>query len=195
MTRPASLLVALLMSTYSAVAFDDPSGSWLISYEFLDGSSSGTLVGGSVTTIAKANSTLHGRSTLGDRSDGFLIGLAEGSSFDAVITFRQRPVIFVRLAGTFSSDEMLGSFSAYSSDGGFWWGNFSAIWADSGEGGANYVNAKDDDLTPKPTVFIDPEAIWSEQQGKENRDAFEIYYSRDTVLMCRNKPMIWQWWL
>jgi hypothetical protein len=50
-------------------------------------------------------------------------------------------------------------------------------------------------LVPKPTAFIDPEAIWSEQQGKERRDSFEINYSRDTVLMCRNKPMIWQWWL
>ncbi|MBN2251625.1 MAG: hypothetical protein JW724_06100 [Candidatus Altiarchaeota archaeon] len=53
------------------------------------------------------------------------------------------------------------------------------------EGDTSYL--QDADLTAKPTIFIDPEAIWSEQQGKENRDAFEIYYSRNTVLMCRKK--------
>jgi hypothetical protein len=193
MTRLASLLLALVMSNCSAVAFDDLSGSWLIDYEFGDGNVSGPLASGSVATISEANSTICGKSTLGDRSDGFLIGLAEGSSFDVAITFRRGPTIFVRLAGGFYGDEMMGSFSAYSSDGGFWMGNFSAVRTGAGEGDANYL--QDADLVPKPTVFIDPEAIWSEQQGKENRDAFEIYYSRDTVLMCRNKPMIWQWWL
>jgi hypothetical protein len=193
MVRWAGLLAALLMATCTAVAFDDLSGSWQISYEFLDGNASGPLSCGSVVTIYKANSTLHGRSTLSDRSDGFLMGLAEGSSFDAAITFRRSPTIFVRLAGGFAGDEMRGSFSAYSSDGDFWMGNFSAMRADPGEGDANYL--QDAELAAKPTIFIDPEAIWSEQQGKENRDTFEIYYSRNTVLMCRNKPMIWQWWL
>jgi len=193
MMKLASLLLTL-MSTCSAVASDDLSGSWQISYEFEDGNVSGPLAGGSVASISEAGSTLCGRSTLRDRGDGFLIGLSEGGDFDAAITFRQTPTIFVRLAGGFAGDEMVGDFSAYSSDGGFWWGNFSAMRADSaGEVDANYL--QDADLVPKPTVFIDPEAIWSEQQGKENRDTFEICYSRNTVLMCRNKPMIWQWWL
>lgn len=104
------------MATCTAVASDDLSGSWLISYEFEDGNVSGPLAGGSVTSVSEANSTLHGRSTLCDRNDGFLMGISEGSSFDLAITFRQRPTIFVRLAGTFSSDEMRGSFSAYSFD-------------------------------------------------------------------------------
>ena len=68
-----------------------------------------------------------------------------------------------------------------------------ATRAGPGEGDANYL--QDADLAAKPTVFRDPEGIWSVQQGKESRSAFEIYYSRNTVLMCRNKPMIWQWWL
>jgi hypothetical protein len=144
--------------------------------------------------LGQPGSTLCGRSTLRDRGDGFLIGLSEGGDFDAAITFRQTPTIFVRLAGGFVGDEMVGGFSAYSSDGGFWWGNFSAMRADpASEVDANYL--QDADLVLKPTVFIDPEAIWSEQQGKEKRDTFEICYSRNTVLMCRNKPMIWQWWL
>lgn len=70
-------------------------------------------------------------------------------------------------------------------------GNFLRRGPAPGRVHASYT--EDADLALKPTVFIDPEAIWSEQQGKERRDAFEINYSRDTVLMCRNKPMIWQW--
>jgi hypothetical protein len=192
-TRVASLLLTLMISTCSAVASDDLSGRWLIDYEFGDDDVSGPLAGGSVASISEADSTLSGKSTLRGRGDGFLIGLSEGSDFDLAITFRETPTIFVRLAGGFVGDEMDGSFSAYSSDGEFWMGNFSALRTGAGEGDASYL--QDADLAPKPTIFIDPEAIWSEQQGKENRDPFEISYSKDTVLMCRNKPMIWQWWL
>ncbi|HOO53425.1 MAG TPA: hypothetical protein PLM24_06545 [Methanothrix sp.] len=193
MMKPTGLLLTLMISTCSAFASEDLSGSWLIDYEFEDGDVSGPLSGFSVASISEADSTLSGKSTLRGRGDGFLIGLSEGCSFDLAITFRKAPKIFVRLAGGFAGDEMQGSFSAYSSDGEFWMGNFSAVRTGAGEGDVNYL--QDADLVPKPTIFIDPEAIWSEQQGKENRDAFEISYSRDTVLMCRNKPMIWQWWL
>ncbi|MDF0594002.1 hypothetical protein P0O24_10460 [Methanotrichaceae archaeon M04Ac] len=187
------LLIAFHISACYAVAVSDLSSTWLIGFELEGGNDVGPLAGGSVASISEAGSTLCGRSTLGGRNDGFLIGLAEGRSIDIAITFRRSPVIFVRLVGGFDAGEMRGRFSAYSSDGDFWMGNFSARRAGPGEGRASY--AEDADLAPKPTVFIDPEAIWSEQQGKERRDAFDIYYSRDTVLMCRNKPMIWQWWL
>lgn len=193
MTINAVFLAALLVFTCTAVASDDLSGRWLFSYEFGDKIVSGPLADGSVATVSEADSTLSGRSTLRGRGDGFLIGLSEGCNFDIAITFRKTPTIFVRLTGSFDGDEMDGSFSAYSSDGGFWTGGFSAVRTSREEGDEN--NLQDADLAPKPTVFIDPEAIWSEQQGKEDRDPFEIYYSKNTVLMCRNKPMIWLWWL
>ncbi len=187
------LLIVFQISACYSVAVSDLSSTWLIGYELEGGNDGGPLAGGSVATFSNASSTFGGRSTLGGRNDGFLIGLAEGRSIDRAITFRHSPVIFVRLVGGFDADEIRGRFSAYSSDGDFWMGNFSATRAGPGEGHASY--AEDADMALKPTVFIDPEAIWSEQQGKERRDAFEINYSRDAVLMCRNKPMIWQWWL
>lgn len=192
--KPASLLLMLMISACSAFASDDLSGSWRFSYEFDDEIVSGPLASGSVASISEADSTLSGRSTLRGRGDGFLIGLSEGSDFDIAITFRKTPTIFVRLTGSFDGDEMEGSFSAYTSDGRFWTGDFSAVRTSREEGdGKNYI--QDPDLAPKPTVFIDPEAIWSEQQGKVDRDPFEISYSKNTILMCRTKPMIWQWWL
>lgn len=170
------LLIAFQISACYSVAVSDLSSTWLIGYESEGENDGGPLAGGGVASISEAGSTLDGRSTLGGRNDGFLIGLAEGGSVDMAITFRHNPVIFVRLVGDFDADEVRGRFSAYSSDGNSWMGNFSARLAGPGEG-------------------LDPEAIWSEQRGKERRYAFEINYSRDTVLMCRNKPMIWQWWL
>ena len=187
------LMIVFQISACYAVAVSDLSSSWLIGYELEGGNDGGPLAGGSAASITESGSTLCGRSTLDGRNDGFLIGLAEERSIDVAITFRHNPVIFVRLAGSFDADEIRGRFSAYSSDGDFWMGTFSATRAGPGEGHASY--AEDADVVPKPTVFIDPEAIWSEQQGKDRRDVFDIYYSRDTVLMCRNKPMIWQWWL
>lgn len=170
------LLIAFQISACYAGEVGDLSSTWLIGYESEGENDGGPLAGGGVASISEAGSTLDGRSTLGGRNDGFLIGLAEGRSVDMAITFRHNPVIFVRPVGDFDADEVRGRFSAYSSDGNSWMGNFSARLAGPGEG-------------------LDPEAIWSEQRGKERRYAFEINYSRDTVLMCRNKPMIWQWWL
>jgi hypothetical protein len=53
-------------------------------------------------------------------------------------------------------------------------------------------------VVPEPTIFVDPEAFYYEQgkqTDKAKRDKFVIKYARNTVLMCRNKPMLWQWWL
>jgi len=48
---------------------------------------------------------------------------------------------------------------------------------------------------PKPTLYLDPEANWSAQQDSGVRETFVIRYQRNTILMCRNKPLIWDWWL
>ncbi|MDD5735806.1 MAG: hypothetical protein PHQ39_10120, partial [Methanothrix soehngenii] len=53
----------------------------------------------------------------------------------------------------------------------------------------------DEDLMPKPTLYLDPEANWSAQQDSGVRETFVIRYQRNTVLMCRKKPLIWDWWL
>jgi hypothetical protein len=50
-------------------------------------------------------------------------------------------------------------------------------------------------VVPEPTVFLDPEAFYYDQADKAQREKFAIKYARNTILMCRNKPMLWQWWL
>ena len=187
------LFVILLISTGITTASDDLSGRWKISYEVQGGDPGDQLADGSVASISKTESTLHGRLSLGNRSDGFLIGLFESGTFNAAATFCQKPTMFVILRGNHIGDNLRGSFTAYYKDGGFWMGDFTASRAGIGESYVNYT--QDADLVPKPTIYLDPEAIWSAQLGKGKKDSFDINYSRNTVLMCRNKPMIWQWWL
>lgn len=126
------------------------------------------------------------------------------SSFRAAISFRYDPAMFVQLTGSRTDGELLGSFTATSSKGGFWKGSFKAIQLTTGTGdvinpdtGVDPVSftPTDVDLLPEPTEYLDPEANWSAQQESGVRETFVIRYQRNTILMIRNKPFIWQWWL
>lgn len=196
------LFAALLMSAGTVMASNNPSGLWNISYDVQWGNPGDLLAKSSVASIYEEGSTLRGESSLGNRSGGSLIGLSNGSDFDAAITFRQKPSVFMRLKGDCTDKNLQGSFTASSSNGYFWKGHFTASQARSGEtmdqeDGINPLEymTKDVAVVPAPTVFIEPEAFYYEQEGKAERRTFAINYSRNTILMCRNVPMIWQWWL
>jgi hypothetical protein len=192
----------LLISAGTAIATDDPSGLWNISYEVQWGNPGDLLAESSVASIYEEGSTLRGGSSMGNRSDGSLIGLSNGRDFDATITFRQKPSLFLRLAGGCTGDSLQGNFTASSSNGHFWRGRFTASQAKSREmlkqeseiNPLEYMT-KDVTVAPAPTLFIEPEAFFYEQTGKAERRAFAINYSRNTILMCRNVPMLGQWWL
>lgn len=198
----ATLLLFLFVAT--STASDDLSGRWKISYIVQSGSPGNPWAEGGVASLSEKDSTLQGRATMGNRSDGYLIGCCKGSAVQAVITFRHNPAVFVRLTGSRVEGELRGSFTASSSEGGFWEGNFRAIQLTTGAGdvinpeaGANPANFTplDEDLRPKPTLFRDPEANWSANQESGGKEIFVIRYQRNTILMCRNKPLLWQWWL
>ncbi|MFZ2472368.1 MAG: hypothetical protein WAW52_10560 [Methanothrix sp.] len=199
------LLAALLAFLFvlSAAAYDDLSGRWKISYEVQSGGPDDRLAEGSVASLSEKDSTLQGRATLGNRGDGYVIGYCIESSFRAAITFRRNPAIFVRLTGERMGEGLRGSFTASSGEG-FWRGNFTATQTTTGAGevidpeaGANLVSfaPPDVDLLPEPTIYLDPEANWSAQHEGGAKKIFVIRYQRNTILMCRNVPMIWQWWL
>lgn len=196
------LLAALLMAANTAIASNDPSGLWNLSYDVQWGNPGDLLPSSSAASIYEEGSTLRGEFSLGNRSDGSLIGLSNGSDFDATITFHQKPSLFLRLAGGCTGDSLQGSFTASSTNGGFWKGRFKASQAKSGEtleqkdeiDPLEYMT-KDVAVTPAPTSFIEPEAFFYEQTGKAERRAFVINYSRNTILMCWNVPLLWQWWL
>jgi hypothetical protein len=198
----AALLV-LLLAFVTAEASEDLSGRWKISYA-VESSSAGDLSEGSVAYLSEKDGTLQGRMTLGSRGDGYLIGYCMDSSFRAAITFRHNPAMFVRLTGCSKGGELHGRFTASSCEGGFWKGDFRAIQLVTGAGevintdtGANpvIIILPDEDIIPKPTLFLDPEANWSAQQETGVGKIFAISYQRDTILMVRNKPLLWQWWL
>lgn len=197
------LLAALLAFLFVAIAAasEDLSGRWKISYAVESGGPDEEFAEGSVISLSEKDSTLKGRVTLGSRGDGFLIGCRQGSDVQAAITFRSNPALFLRLSGGQSNDGLQGSFSA-SGGGGFWQGNFTATQMTTAAGeviGSEVIFANftplDEDLLPKPTLYLDPEANWSAQQDSGVREIFVIEYQRDTVLMCRKKPLIWDWWL
>jgi hypothetical protein len=200
------LLSALLMSAGAAIgtAIDSnaPSGRWNISYEVLWGDPGDLPASSSMASIFEEGSTLRGESSLGNRSDGALIGLSNGSNFDAAITFRKKPSVFIRLRGDYTDKSLQGGFTASSSNGYFWKGRFTALHTGSVEeqrpgdeiDPLEYMT-EDATIAPAPTVFIEPEAFYYGQEGKAERRGFAINYSRNTILMCRNVPMIWQWWL
>jgi hypothetical protein len=198
----AGLLAFLFVAT--AAAFEDLSGRWKIVYVVQSGSPDDRLAEGSVASLSEKDSTLQGRATLGSRGDGYLIGCCDGSAVRAAITFRHNPAMFVRLTGSSTDGGLRGSFTASSDDGGFWQGNFRAIQLTTGAGevintytGADTVSftPTDVDLLPEPTEYLDPEGNWSVQQESGVKDTFVIRYQRNTILMVRNVPMIWQWWL
>jgi len=203
-TKGQGLLAALiaLLVAVTATASDDLSGRWKIRYEVESGDSD-DLTQGSVASLNQKDSTLQGRVTLGPRDDGFLIGCCESNGMRAAITFRHSPTIFIRLIGSCTEGELQGSFTASSSEGGFWQGRFRAIHLTTGgevinaEAGADPTSFAplDIDLRPKPTEFLDPEANWSAQQDSGVRKTFVISYRKNTILMLRNKPFVWQWWL
>jgi len=197
----AALLVLLVAVT--ATASEDLSGRWKISYN-VENSGADDLNEGSMASLSEKDSTLQGRVTLGRRDDGFLIGRCENNGIRAAITFCHSPALFIRLIGSSADGELQGSFTASSSEGEFWQGRFRAIQlATSGgevintEAGADPISFAplDDDLRPKPTEFLDPEANWSAQQDSGVKEIFVISYQENTILMVRNKPFIWQWWL
>jgi hypothetical protein len=198
----AALLTASLISADTAIASNDPSGLWNISYEVQWGDSGDLPAESSMASIYEEGSTLRGESSLGNRSDGSLIGLSNGNDFDAAITFRQKPSVFMRLKGGCIDKNLQGSFTASSSNGHFWRGRFTAsqarpgeMWVQEDEINPLEYMTKDVTVAPAPTLFIEPEAFFYEQTGKAERRAFAINYSRNTILMCRNVPMLWQWWL
>lgn len=204
-TKGQSLLAALiaLLVVVTATASDDLSGRWKIRYEVETGNAY-DLTQGSVASLNQKDSTLQGRVTLGPRDDGFLIGCCESDGVRAAITFRHSPTIFIRLIGSSTYGDLQGSFTASSSEGGFWQGKFRAVHLTTDEG--EVINAEavadptsftplDVDLRPKPTEFLDPEANWSAQQDSGVRRTFVISYKKNTILMLRNKPFVWQWWL
>ncbi len=190
------LLAALLMSIISvSIAVNDPSGRWDIKYE---GQLDDQLARGGVVYIVKVGSTLHGDSTLGLRGDGKLIGITEGSIINVTITFRKKPSMFVKLDGCQADDNLSGSFTATSSDGGFYRGRFAA--ARGGESADDEVGvdpiAPEDPLAYQQTLFFDPDLYWHNYQfGKAKMDTYTINYSKNTILMVDNKPFLWQWWL
>ena len=201
----AALFAALLLSlaVVTAAASDDLSGRWKISYEVQSGDPDEQLAKGSLASLMEKDSTLQGRATMGSRGDGYLIGYCMESSFSAAITFRRNPAMFVRLTGDHVGEGLSGSFTASSSEG-FWLGNFTATQTTTGTGevidpeaGANLVSftPPDVDLLPEPNKYLDPEANWSAQHEGGAKKIFVIRYQRNTILMCRNVPMIWQWWL
>ena len=198
----AALLAFLFVAT--AAASDDLSGRWKIVYAVESGGHDEGLAEGSVVSLSEKDSTLQGRATLGSRGDGYLIGCCEGSAVRAAITFRHNSAMFVRLIGSRTEGGLRGSFTASSNDGGFRQGIFRAIQLTTGSGEAINPDAgtypvsftpTDADLLPEPTEYLDPEANWSAQQESGVKEAFVIRYQRNIILMCRNKPMIWQWWL
>jgi len=198
----AALLAFLFVVT--AVASDDLSGRWKICYVVQSGSPDDGLAEGSLVSLSEKDSTLQGRATLGSRGDGYLIGCCEGSAVRSAITFRHSPAMFVRLAGSRTDGELRGSFTASSCEDGFWQGSFKAIHLTTGTGevinpdtGADPLSftPTDADLLPEPTEYLNPEANWSAQQESGVREIFVISYQRNTILMVRNKPFIWQWWL
>ncbi|MHB8117840.1 MAG: hypothetical protein ACYDHX_03800 [Methanothrix sp.] len=200
------LLAAMLAFLFvvTAMASEDFSGRWKISYVVQSGSPDDGLAEGSVASLSEKDATLQGRATLGSRGDGYLIGTCDGSTVRAAITFRHNPSMFVRLTGSCTDGELRGSFTASSNDGGFWQGNFRAIQLTTGAGevinpdaGADPVSftPTDVDLLPEPTEYLDPEGNWSAQQESGVKETFVIRYQRNTILMVRKVPMIWQWWL
>lgn len=198
------LIAALLMSASTAIASNDPSGRWNISYEVEWGGPGDLPASNSVASIFEKGSTLQGESSLGNRSDGTLIGLFSDGSFDATITFRQKPSVpsvFLRLKGHCADKSLRGNFTASSSNGRFWKGRFTALHAghtkiqEQVEIDPLEFMTKDVTIAPAPTTFIEPEAFYFGQEGEAERRTFAINYSRNTILMCRNVPMLWQWWL
>lgn len=197
----AALLVFLFVVT--TAASEDLSGRWKINYEVQNGIPDDRLAEGSVASLMEKDATLQGRASLGDRGDGYVIGYCMENSFRAAITFRRNPAIFVQLTGEHIGEGLRGSFTV-SSGVGFWQGNFAATQMTTGAGdvidpeaGNNPVSftPPDVDLLPEPTIFLDPEANWSAQHEGGEKEIFVIRYQRNTILMCRNVPMIWQWWL
>ncbi len=189
------LLAALLISIGISIATNDPSGRWDVKYE---GQLDDQLASGGVVYIVKVGSTLHGDSTLGLRGDGKLIGITEGCILNATITFRKKPSMFVKLDGFQVADNLSGSFTATSSDGGFYRGRFTATRG--GESADDEVGvdliAPEDPLAYKQTLYFDPDLYWHNFQfGKAKMDTYVINYSRNTILMVDNKPFLWQWWL
>jgi hypothetical protein len=188
------LLTALLISTGAGIAVDDPSGRYDIKYE---GHLDDLLACGGVVYIVSQGSTIHGDSTLGLRGDGKMIGFIKGGTFSAAITFRKKPAMFVKLDGCQVCDNLSGSFTATSSNGGFYRGRFTARRGGPADDEVDIDPiASDDPLAYHKTLYFDPELYWHENQfGKEKIDIYDINYSRDTVLMVGTKPFLWQWWL
>jgi len=151
------LLAALIISICVSIASDDLSGRWNIKYE---GQTDDQLAGNGVVYIYNEGSTIHGDSTLGLRGDGKLIGIAKGNAFNATITFRKRPTMFIKLNGCQVGDKLQGGYTATSSDGRFYRGRFTASqweeYADYEEIDVDPI-APNDPLAYKPTIFFDPD--------------------------------------
>ena len=201
------MLLTVLITVTSASASEtcsDLSGRWTVSYETDIGGLQDRLASGSTLILSAVDSSLQGRASLGNRSDGNLIGCCSDGVFRAAITFRHDPTLFIRLNGRSDDREIIGSYAATFSDGGFSQGSFRAVQLTTGKGdvvnpsswtGEVRFPSLDQGFQAESTHYLDPEANWSLQQDGGAREIFVITYKRNTILMCRNKPLIWQWWL
>ena len=201
MLLPISITVA---SASASAICGDLSGRWTVSYETDIVGLQDRLAGGSTLILSAVDSSLQGRASLGNRSDGNLIGCCSDGAFRVAITFRHDPTLFIRLNGRSDDRDIIGSYAATFSDGGFSQGSFRAVRLTTGKGdvvnpsswtGQAGFPSQDQDLQAEPTHYLDPESNWSLQQEGGAREIFVITYKRNTILMCRNKPLIWQWWL
>ena len=112
-----SMAVSMVLVSAIAIASGDLSGRWKISYVVQSGGPDEQLAKGSVVSLSEKDATLQGRATLGSRGDGYLIGVCEGGTFRAAVTFRHNPSMFLRMAGICVGDNIQGTFTA--SQGGF----------------------------------------------------------------------------
>jgi len=203
LAKETAWLFAVVALSAILASAEEQSSQWTIIYKVLGDCPDDRTAAfgeGGILYMEEDESTLHGSSSLGSRGDGFMIGTAMDCRFDAAITFHQSPLLFIRLKGERSGDALSGRFTASSSDGRFWWGDFAASPSlPSGScdplSNGKSITMPDAGPAPRPLRFADPEAFWSNQTGTEVRPFFVITYDRDTILMCRNVPMIWQWWL
>lgn len=75
--------------------------------------------------------------------------------------------MFVKLDGSKINDKLQDSYTATSSDGGFYRGKITAVrWEDSEDGKDADIDpiAPDDPLAYQPTIFFDPDLYWHNHQ-------------------------------
>jgi hypothetical protein len=185
----SALLSLLFLASPALAASPDLSGRWWVSYE-VDSGPGEWLANGSMLSLSEKGAAVQGRAGLGSRGDGYLIGSFSECAFQAAITFRHNPTMFVRLTGIINGSDLQGNFTATKSDGGFSQGLFHASRLTTGTGdvvnpaswtGPVSYSAQDEDLSAKPTEYLDPEANWRALQEGGAKEVFVISYRKNTI--------------